>query len=205
MPDMSGCSRKARTTSDSRAAGSSACGATSPSPEGPQSHMGAEIDAADAPALTRGRWPPYCPSGQRVAPFILRAIRIVIRADSDPVRQALFANLKQSHLSVRLVFGLHEHLGRTRASALLVSCYGRASFLRIAPPTNPAARILTVARHAHAQRHVGRVASWLESGECAPLRARLSARAGSSGVAVLLRGSSRIPFVRAFRIVRTID
>lgn len=140
-----------------------------------------------------------------MTPFILRAIRIVIRADSDPVRQALFANLKQSHLSVRLVFGLHELLGRTRASALLVSCYGLASFLRIAPPTNPAARILTVARHANAQRHVGRVASWLESGECAPLRARLSARAGSSGLAVLLRGSSRNPFVRAFRIVRTID
>ena len=28
---------------------------------------------------------------------LLRAVRIVIRADSDPVRQALFANLKESH------------------------------------------------------------------------------------------------------------
>ena len=39
-------------------------------------------------------------------------------------------------------------------------------------PRNPAARILTVARHANARRHVARVASWLESGECAPMRMR---------------------------------
>ena len=138
-------------------------------------------------------------------PFILRAIRIVIRADSDPVRQALFANLRKTRPSVRFVFALHERLGRTPASALLVSCYGLASFLRIGPPRNQGARILMVAMHANARRHVGRVASWLEPGECAPVRTQFSARAGLSGVAVLLRGSSRNALVRTFRIVRTID
>ena len=140
-----------------------------------------------------------------MAPFILRAIRIVIRADSDPVRQALFAHLKQSHRSVRFVFALHELLGRTPASALLVSCYGLAFFMSIAPPRNRAARILTVARHANARRHVGRVASWLESGVCAAVSTRNPVRTGWSGMATLLRGSSRSSFVRALRIVRRVD
>ena len=45
----------------------------------------------------------------RVPPFLLRALRIVIRADSDPARQALFANLKETHLVVRVVLA-HEGL-----------------------------------------------------------------------------------------------
>jgi hypothetical protein len=140
-----------------------------------------------------------------VAPFILRAIRIVIRADSDPARQALFANLKQTHRSVQLVYAVHELLGRTRASALLVSLYGLAFFVRIAPPKSPTARILTVAKHANARRHVARVVSWVGASECAPIRMTFSHRAAWSGVGGLLRRSSRAPFSRALRIVRTVD
>ena len=83
--------------------------------------------------------------------FLLRAIRIVIRADSDPVRQALFANLRQSSLPARLVHGFHERLGNPSLAALLVSCYGAAFFLTIAPERSPRARILAVARHANAR------------------------------------------------------
>ena len=83
---------------------------------------------------------------------LLRAVRSVIRADSDPVRQALFANLRQSRLGARLVYGLHQLLGTTSAAALLVSLYGVAFFLTIAAPRNRPARILTVARHANARR-----------------------------------------------------
>ena len=137
--------------------------------------------------------------------FILRAIRIVIRADSDPARQALFANLKQTHLSVRLVYSVHELLGPTRASALLVSLYGLAFFVRIAAPRNPTARILTVAKHANARRHVARVVSWVGANECAPIRTTFSNPAGWSGLRGLLRRSSRSPFSRALRIVRTVD
>ena len=141
----------------------------------------------------------------RVNVFIFRAIRTVIRADSDPARQALFANLRQSRLTVRLAYGLHERLGRTRASALLVSCYGLAFFLRIAPPRNRAARILTVARHANARRHVERVASWLGPDECGRVHTGLTPLGGPAGLAGLARRSSRAPFGRAFRIVRAID
>lgn len=62
-----------------------------------------------------------------------QVIRIVVRSDSDPARQVLFANLMQSRLSVRLAYGLHERLDGTWASALLVSCYGLAPFLGIVP------------------------------------------------------------------------
>lgn len=137
--------------------------------------------------------------------FIFRAIRTVIRADSDPVRQALFANLRQSRLTVRLAYGVHERLGRTRASAFLVSCYGLAFFLSIAPPRDRAARILAVARHANARRQVDRVASWLGPDECGRVDTRLTALRSLSGLAGLLRRSSRAPFVRAFRIVRAVD
>src|SRR5215210_2985562 len=98
--------------------------------------------------------------------FLLRAIRIVIRADSDPVRQALFANLRQSSLLARLVYGLHQRLGNTSLAALLVSCYGGMFFLTIAPDRNSGARVLTVARHANARRQVGRVASWIGPDRC---------------------------------------
>ena len=64
---------------------------------------------------------------------LLRAIRIIIRADSDPVRQALFANLKESRVPVRLVFSLHQHLNAA-ASALLVSGYGLAVFVTVTKP-----------------------------------------------------------------------
>lgn len=133
--------------------------------------------------------------------FLLRAIRIVIRADSDPVRQALFANLRQSSLLARLVYRLHERLGRKRISALLVSCYGLAFFLSIAPPRNRGARILTVARHANARRQVDRVASWMGADECGWVHTRLRALLGPYGLA--RRALHR--FVRAFRIVRVID
>jgi len=90
---------------------------------------------------------------------LLRAIRIVIRADSDPVRQALFANLKESHLLVRLVFSVHERIRNTAASALLVSRYGLSVFLTMTGPRQARASLLAVARHANARRQVARIAT----------------------------------------------
>ncbi len=138
--------------------------------------------------------------------FLLRILRIVIRADSDPARQVLFATLKQSHLSVRLAFGLHEQLlGGTWASALLVSCYGLASFLSIAPARHPGARVLAVAKHANARRQVARVISWIGPADCGWLRTGVRVLVGGAaltGLAVLLEPGR---LVRVLRIVRAID
>jgi hypothetical protein len=136
---------------------------------------------------------------------LLQAIRIVIRADSDPVRQALFANLRESHASVRLVCALHERLRNTAVAAVLVTGYGVATFLAIAVREQGDARFLCVARHANARRQVSRVVAWLDAGQCAhvdvsiasvPLRAAQRARAP--------RDSWR-SLVRALRMVRRID
>ena len=136
---------------------------------------------------------------------LLRAIRIIIRADSDPVRQALFGNLKQSRLPVRLAYGLRERLGRTWASAVLVSCYGLAFFLSIAPPRSRGVRIMTLARHANARRQVDRLVSWLGPDECGPVETRLRAPGVPSSLAGRAPFSSLARFLSAFRIVRAID
>jgi hypothetical protein len=136
---------------------------------------------------------------------LLRAIRIVIRADSDPVRQALFANLKESHLLVRLVFSIHERLRNTAASALLVSSYGLGVFVTLTAPRHDRASLLSVARHANARRQIARIAGWLEPGACEPLNARVVAlprRVAESAIALITSNRS---FVRAYRVVRRVD
>ena len=133
--------------------------------------------------------------------FLLRAIRIVIRADSDPVRQALFANLTQSSLPARLVYGLHERLANPSLAALLVSCYGAAFFLTIKPDRNPSARILAVARHANARRQVHRVALWVGLEQCGWLNTGLK---GVLGPYAFTRRTIH-HFIRAFRIIRRVD
>jgi hypothetical protein len=65
---------------------------------------------------------------------LLRALRIVVAADSDPVRQVLFANLMQARRLVRIAYRLHERFAGTWASAVLISSYGLGYFLRITPP-----------------------------------------------------------------------
>lgn len=130
---------------------------------------------------------------------------MVIRADSDPARQVLFASLMQGNLRVRLAYGVHERLRGTWASALLVSGYGVASFLTIAPAANRKARVLAVAKHANARCQVARVVDWLGEPECDWVRADIRALAGApgaNGLAALLPASRRR---RALRIVRRID
>ncbi|MBM3817732.1 MAG: hypothetical protein FJW14_01765 [Acidimicrobiia bacterium] len=133
--------------------------------------------------------------------FLLRALRIVVRADSDPVRQALFANLRQSSLPVRIVHNVHERLGRTALSGLLVSLYGLAFFLFIAPPRRRGAQLLTVARHANARRQVARVAAWAGADQCGAVD--VSPRALLGRYAWPRRPLHR--FMQALRVIRIID
>ena len=135
---------------------------------------------------------------------MLRAIRIIIRADSDPVRQALFANLKESHRLVRLVFSLHETFKHTVASPLLVSGYGLGVFLTITAPRRPAS-LLAVGKHVNARRQLARVASWLEPGRCELLDTRVAALVARVPQTMASMVTARASFLRAFRIVRRID
>jgi hypothetical protein len=137
--------------------------------------------------------------------FLLRVLRIVVRADSDPARQVLFANLVQSSLLVRLAYGLHERLAGTWASAFLVWCYGVASFLSIAPPRNRDARVVVIAKHANARHQVARVVSWVGPAECGWIRTGRRALFGPSmltGLGALLKPGR---LGKMFRVVRAID
>jgi len=136
---------------------------------------------------------------------LLSAIRTVIRADSDPVRQALFANLKESHVLVRLVFAVHEALTTTSASALLVSSYGLSVFLTVTAPHHRRASLLAVARHVNARRQVDRIAAWLEPGDCELLNTRIAAVPGRVARTVFDLMQSRASFARALGVVRRID
>jgi hypothetical protein len=136
---------------------------------------------------------------------LLRVVRLVIRVDSDPARQALFAKLVQARRPVRLAFRLHERIAGSWASVFFVSCYGFASFVSVSRPRHRRARVLMVARHANARQHVSRVAGWLGTSECAHVRTGPGAvlsRSVFSGLALL---ASRRRVVEALRIIRTID
>ena len=130
---------------------------------------------------------------------------MVIRADSDPARQALFANLMQSRAAVRLAFGAHERLQGRWAGALLVSGFGIAAFLTIARPRTRGARLLGVARHENALRQVRRIFSWVGDAECALVPTGARAVASASTVLAFLALLGPVRAARVLRIIRRVD
>ena len=132
---------------------------------------------------------------------LLRALRTVIRADSDPARQALFANLMRSSMGVRLVCGLYARLGATSA-ALLVSCYGVLSCLRVSPPRARHARVIAIAGHENARRQVAETIAWIGAADCDWMRAAVT----PTSVLTAITTATPIRQLRsAFRIVRRLD
>ena len=122
---------------------------------------------------------------------LLRVVRTVIRSDSDPTRQILFANLMQSRPFVRFVYGLHQRMRGTWGSTALVSCYGLAALLTIAPARNRRARVLVLAKHENARRQVARIAAFLGAAECGWVRTGAKTLASGSSFAGLALCSSR--------------
>jgi hypothetical protein len=136
---------------------------------------------------------------------LLHIVRMVIRADSDPARQALFANLMQSHLWVRFALRLHGHVRGTWASAFVIGSYGLLAFLSVAPPRNRGARVLAIAKHENARRQVARVASWIGSADYGQVRMGLKAGLGPSALMDLARLLRRGRVVKVLRAARTIE
>lgn len=137
--------------------------------------------------------------------FLLHAIRIVIRADSDPARQVLFANLMQARLAVRLAYRVHERLMGTWGSAVLISGYGLAYFIRVSAPATRGARILAAAKHVNARRQIERVAAWVGAGDCSSVRTQFELGVGAARVMSLVAPTSWRGLIHALRIVRVID
>lgn len=136
---------------------------------------------------------------------LLHVLRIVIRADSDPARQTLFANLMRSHWPVRVVYRLHERLGRGWAAALLVSCYGLAAFLAVAPPRRRGARIVALAVHENARHQVARIVRWIGAADCGWVRSGLGALLRPLGLVASVAQIGRGRPAAVLRIARRID
>ena len=156
----------------------------------PETRTGASTGAA----ASRGSW--------NVG--LLHIIRGVIKADSDPARQALFANLLQSRLLVRSAFRLHHHVRGTRGSALVIGCYGLLAFLSVAPPRNRRGRVMAIAQHANARRQVARVGSWVGAADYGVVRTGARAVLGVSavaGLASLLYRGRALKVLRAARVI----
>src|SRR6185503_16981892 len=104
-----------------------------------------------------------------------------------------------------LAYRFHERLGGTWASALLVSCYGLASFLSIEPARNADARVVAFAKHANAKRQVARVATWIGPPECGWMRSGMKALFRPSAFTRFgdLLSSGRL--LTALAIIRAID
>lgn len=124
---------------------------------------------------------------------LLRVLRTVIRADSDPARQALFGNLMRSRRSVRFVYRLHERLSGGWTAAFLVSCYGLAAFLAVAAPRNRRARVVALAVHENARYQVSRIIAWIGASDCDWVRIRKWGR--ESFLSVAPKNDSRPHFL----------
>jgi hypothetical protein len=136
---------------------------------------------------------------------LLRALRIVIKADSDPVRQVLFANLLQARRSVRLAYYLHARLAGTWSSAVLVSGYSLLYYLRISPPRVRAAAIFAVAKHANARRQIDRVCSWAGQEHCSWIQTTLGFGTGFTRLLRLASPASHSGVRRSLRIIRVLE
>jgi len=148
--------------------------------------------------------PATAPSDGYERTILLRAVRKTIRADSDPARQALFANLTNSSPLARLVTRVHAHLGRGMASATLVSSYGFKSILPMTVPSRERLTLIGVALHANARRQVGRVMAWFEKDESEQLiPAGLRASSVIGAFTAMVRGGRTS--LRILRIMRTVN
>jgi hypothetical protein len=158
------------------------------------------LPAAGAFALAGEAAPPR---GERVR--LLRVLRTVVRSDSDPARQALFANLMQSRLLIRFAFRFHDLLPGSWGSMLVIGCYGLVSFLSIAPPRRRGARVLAVAQHENARRHIDRVCAWVGADECGV--ARIGGRAvwARSTLVALLLLPWRGGVIKVLRTARAVE
>ena len=148
---------------------------------------------------------PYVrPSSHPAHAGLLRVVRTIVRADSDPARQTLFAHLMESRPFIRAVYQAHEHLVGTRLSALFISVYGLAACVRVAAPAPSTARILAVASQANARRQLREVIAWVGTADCAWLRTGTKA----IGAAVFGAPAARVRPGRALatlRVIRAVD
>ena len=92
---------------------------------------------------------------------LLRTIREVVHADSDPVRQALFDHIRRTNSVVSLVWSTHRILSNTWLSSALVFLFGVKSYA-VDASSNEEHLPLIVAVHKNAKKQGRKIESWLK-------------------------------------------
>lgn len=133
---------------------------------------------------------------------LLKTIREVIQADSDPVRQALFDHLRRSNRIVRFVYGTHRILGGSFLSAALVFLFGVKSYATADTSLDEPHLPLIIAIHKNARQQTRKIASWLEPNQVACLQLDLAGVLRRSTLLRLAKGCFRIgDWRRVYRLV----
>ena len=92
---------------------------------------------------------------------LLRTIREVVHADSDPVRQALFDHVRSTNSVVSLVWNAHRIFSNTWLSSALVFLFGVKSYAAD-DSSNEEHLPLIVAVHKNAKKQGRKIESWLK-------------------------------------------
>jgi len=92
---------------------------------------------------------------------LLKTIREVIHADSDPVRQSLFDHLRRSNSIVKLVWTAHHIVRQSYLSSALVFLFGIKSYATADTSSETQDLPLIIAIHKNAKKQGNKIAAWL--------------------------------------------
>lgn len=103
---------------------------------------------------------------------LLRTIREIVHADSDPVRQALFDHVRSSNPIVSFVWNAHRIVSHTYLSSALVFLFGVKSYAADVSSREEHLPLI-VAIHKNAKKQGHKIASWLKPERVSWLRVGL--------------------------------
>ena len=92
---------------------------------------------------------------------LLRTIRVIVHADSDPVRQALFGHMRKHNTAVKFVWNTHRIISGTYLSSALVFLFGVKSYASADVSSREQHLPLIVAIHKNAKNQGQKIESWL--------------------------------------------
>ena len=134
---------------------------------------------------------------------LLKTLRDIERADSDPLRQALFQHLRETNLAVRLVWRIHQRLGSSYISSALVFLFGVKSYVLPGLSARDGNKALAVAVRENARKQVRQLASWIGEDSVAWLRLDASQLLSPQTYGRLLKGMAS--WKTCLRLYRTVD
>lgn len=136
---------------------------------------------------------------------LLRTVREVVHADSDPVRQALFDHLRGSNPVVKFVWNAHRVVRNTYLSSALVFLFGVKSYA-VDVSSREQGLPLIIAIHKNAKKQGHKIAAWLKPEPVSWLQADLACLFRPRTLARLAMGCFRFgDWMRLFPLVNRLN